>query len=156
MKEFLKSPNIMQALQKLAEENEKFRKDIEDFSAERVQRFIEMIDKRIEQQDGYHIIQHLSNMFPDALKQAAYRIRNYKENLVIVLGSQYEDKPTLVVALSDDLVAKGLNAGAIVREAAKLMQGGGGGQPTLATAGGKDCGGLEDAMKKALELSTAL
>jgi alanyl-tRNA synthetase len=58
----------------------------------------------------------------------------------------------LVVALSDDLVAKGLNAGAIVREAAKLIQGGGGGQPTLATAGGKDCGGLEDAMKRAVEM----
>jgi alanyl-tRNA synthetase len=152
VKEFLKSPNIMQALQKLAEENEKFRKDIEEFSSERVQRFIELIDKKIEQQNGVQIIRHASNMFPDALKQAAYRMRNFKENLVVVLGSNYEDKPNLVVAFSDDLVAKGLNAGAIVREAAKLMQGGGGGQPSLATAGGKDCGGLEDAMNRAVEL----
>jgi alanyl-tRNA synthetase len=152
VKEFLKSPNIMLALKKLAEENDKFRKDIEEFSSERVQRYIEMIDKRIEQQHGVQIIRHSSTMFPDALKQAAYRIRNYKENLLIVLGSQYEDKPNLVVALSDDLVAKGLNAGAIVREAAKLMQGGGGGQPSLATAGGKDCNGLEDAMNRAVEL----
>ncbi|MCL2027887.1 MAG: alanine--tRNA ligase [Bacteroidales bacterium] len=152
VKQFLKSSNILQGLQKMAEENDKFRKEIDEFAAERVSRFIEMVDKKIEQYNGYNVIQQITVLPPDILKQAAYRLRNHKENFVIILGSNYEDKPNLVVALSDDLVAKGLNAGNIVREAAKLMQGGGGGQPSLATAGGKDCGGLEATLKKALEL----
>jgi len=150
IREFLKSPNIMQALQKLTEENEKFRKEMEEFALERVQRFVEILNKKVEQHDGYHVIHHLSDIPSETLKQTAYKIRNFKENLLVVLGSNFEEKPNLVVALSDDLVAKGLNAGNIVREAAKLIQGGGGGQPTLATAGGKDCTGLEDAMKKVL------
>jgi len=153
IKEFLKSPNIMQALQKLAEENEKFRKEMEDFALERVQRFIKILNKNIEQHNGYQVIQHITNAPPETLKQAAYRIRNLKENLLIVLGSNYEEKPNLVVALSDDLVSKGLNASNMVREAAKLIQGGGGGQPTLATAGGKDCDGLEKAVKQVIETS---
>jgi len=152
IKDFLKSPNIMQALHKLAEENEKFRKEMEDFAFERVQRFVEILNKNIEQHNGYQVIQHLTNAPPETMKQAAYKIRNLKENLLVILGSNYEDKPNLVIALSDDLVAKGLNAGNLVREAAKLMQGGGGGQPSLATAGGKDCNGLENAMKRVLEL----
>jgi len=153
MKQFLKSPNVLQALQKLTEENEKFRNELEEFAAERVQRFMEAIDKRIEQKNGYHIIEHKSEVLPDILKQAAYRIRNLKENLLVVLGTTHENKPSLVVALSDDLAAKGLNASALIREVAPLIQGGGGGQPTLATAGGKDCNGLESAMKKVIELA---
>jgi alanyl-tRNA synthetase len=152
VKEFLKSPNILPALQKLIEENEKFRKSLETFAAERVSRFIELIDKLIEQTNGYHIICHISDLMPDMLKQAAYKIRNYKENLIVVLGSNHADKPSIVVALSDDLIAKGLNAAVLIREVSPLIQGGGGGQPELATAGGKNSNGLEAAMKKVLEL----
>jgi alanyl-tRNA synthetase len=151
MKDFLKSPNIMQALQKISEENEKFRKEVEEFAAERVQKFTELIDKRIEQNNGINIIFHLSQVVPDILRQGAYKMRNYKENLLTVLGSNFEDKPNLVVALSDDLVAKGFSASTLIREVSPLIQGGGGGQPTLATAGGKDCGGMEEAMKKVVE-----
>jgi alanyl-tRNA synthetase len=154
MKQFLHSPNIMQALQKLMEENEKFRKELEEFATERVQNYTEAIDKRIEQNNGVNIISHLSSLFPDILKQAAYKMRNYKENLLVVLGTSYDNKPSLVVALSDDLVAKGFNASALIREVTPLIQGGGGGQPTLATAGGKDCRGLEAAMTKVLEAVT--
>jgi len=151
MKEFLKSSNVLQALQKLIEENEKFRKELEEFAAERVQSFTDAIDKRIVNKNGYNIIEHKSEVLPDILKQAAYRIRNLKENLLVVLGTTHEDKPSLVVTLSDDLVAKGLNASALIREVAPLIQGGGGGQPMLATAGGKDCGGLEEAMRRVVE-----
>jgi len=151
MKQFLHSPNIAQALQKLIDENEKFRKELEEFAAERVQHYMEAIDKQIEQKNGYQIIFHLTDIVPDILKHAAYRIRNYKEKLLVVLGSTHENKPSLVVALSDDLVAKGLNASELIRKVAPLIQGGGGGQPTLATAGGKDCNGLEVAMKKVVE-----
>jgi len=152
MKQFLKSPNVMQTLQKLLEENEKFRKELEEFAAERVQRFMEAIGKRIEQKNGYNIIAHKSDVLPDILKQAAYGVRNLKENLLVVLGTTHENKPSLVVALSDDLVTKGFSAASMIREVAPLIQGGGGGQPTLATAGGKDCNGLEAAMEKVVSV----
>ena len=74
------------------------------------------------------------------------------ENVAVVFGSNFGGKPTLTVALSDSAVALGLNAGAIVREAAKLMQGGGGGQPHYATAGGKNSEGLEAAMNAAADM----
>jgi alanyl-tRNA synthetase len=151
IKEFLKSPNIVPALQKLIDENEQLRKSLEEFEAERVQRYVEFLYKKIEPINGFNIIEHVADENPDTLKQAAYKIRNHKENLIVVLGTNYEDKPNMVVSLSDDLVANGFNAGNIIRESAKLIQGGGGGQPTLATAGGKDCSGLQAAMRKVID-----
>jgi alanyl-tRNA synthetase len=151
IKEFLKTPNILQALQKLIEENEKFRKSLEEFAAERVHRFVELMEKNMEAINDYNVIRHLSSISPEILKQVAYKMRNYKENLVVILGSICEDKPNLVIALSDDLAARGFNAATLIREVSPLIQGGGGGQPTLATAGGKDCNGLEAAMMKVLE-----
>jgi alanyl-tRNA synthetase len=152
MREFMKSPNVLQAIHKMAEENEKFRKSLEEFAEERVHRFVELVEKHIQPVNGYHIIEHQTNLLPDVIKQAAYKIRNCKENTIVVLGTIHEEKPSLVIALSDDLVAKGLSAAALIREAAPLIQGGGGGQPTLATAGGKDCSGLESAMKKVIDV----
>ena len=72
----------------------------------------------------------------------------------MVIGCAENAKPTLTVSLSDDLVAEGKNAGQLVREAAKLMQGGGGGQPHFATAGGKDPDGLPAAVEKVIELAS--
>jgi alanyl-tRNA synthetase len=154
IKQILRSPNIMQALKKLSEENEKFRKEIEEFALERVHRYMEVIDKKIENINGYHIISNVSDVSPDILKQAASKIRNYKTNLVVVLASNQEQKPSLVIALSDDLVAGGLSAAALIREVAPMIEGGGGGQPPLAAAGGKNCDALEGALKRVLELVT--
>ena len=75
-------------------------------------------------------------------------------NLLVAIGSEYEGKPMLTVMLGEELVKTGLNAGAMVREAAKLIQGGGGGQPHFATAGGKNPDGLSAAVDKLLELAT--
>ena len=74
-------------------------------------------------------------------------------NLLVAIGSAYEGKPMLTVMLGEDLVKAGMNAGAMVREAAKLIQGGGGGQPHFATAGGKNADGLNAAVDKLLELA---
>jgi alanyl-tRNA synthetase len=79
-------------------------------------------------------------------------VRNRFERLAFIAGSDYGDKPTLTIALSDALVAEGKNASIIIREAAKEIQGGGGGQPFFATAGGKDLNGLERAMEKTLAM----
>jgi alanyl-tRNA synthetase len=146
------SPNIMAGLTKLFEENEKAKKELEVFEQERVQHFAKEVVHNINSTNGINFIFHKDAMSPEMLKQTAYKIRNHVDSFVVIFGTALGDKPNLIVALSDDLVAKGLNAGNLVREAAKLMQGGGGGQPTLATAGGKDCNGLEAAMKRVLEL----
>ena len=77
------------------------------------------------------------------------------ERLLCVIGTNYDNKPLLNVMLSDDMVKEhGLNAGQMVREAAKLIKGGGGGQPHFASAGGKDVDGLHAAVEKVIELAT--
>jgi alanyl-tRNA synthetase len=75
------------------------------------------------------------------------------ENLLFAVGSIENDRPTLTIMLSDNLVEGGLKAGALVKEAAKLIQGGGGGQPHFATAGGKNTDGLSAAVDKVIELA---
>ena len=76
------------------------------------------------------------------------------QHLVCVVGSTANDKPLLSIMFSDDVVSEhGLNAGQIIREAAKFIQGGGGGQPHYASAGGKNLDGLSVAVDKAVELA---
>ncbi|MCL2435100.1 MAG: alanine--tRNA ligase [Lentimicrobiaceae bacterium] len=152
LRAFFKSPNVMQAVQKMVQENEKIRKEAESYAEERVKHFTDDLAKTVKMVDGYQVISFTSQMLPEIMKRAAYNLRNREENMVIVFGTNIEDKPTIIVALSDNLVSKGLSAVTLVREVAPLIEGGGGGQPSLATAGGKNCYGLEDAMKKVLEL----
>ena len=152
LKAFFKSPNVMQAVQKLVQENEKIRKEAENFAEERIQHFTNEIAKTVKIINGYHVIFFTSQMLPEVMKRTAYNLRNHADHMVIVFGTNQEDKPNIIVALSDDLVAKGLSAVNLIREVAPLIEGGGGGQPTLATAGGKNSYGLEAAMKNVLEL----
>ena len=86
------------------------------------------------------------------IKDLAYALRAKAANIILVLGAVNDGKPMLAVMLGDDIVAKGVDAGATVREAAKLMQGGGGGQKFFATAGGKNPDGLQAAIDKAVEI----
>ena len=83
---------------------------------------------------------------PDFIKDLAFAVRSRSKNIVLVIGSINDGKPTLTVALGDDIVAQGVNAGVVVREAAKAINGGGGGQPFLATAGGKNPDGIQAAI----------
>jgi alanyl-tRNA synthetase len=93
-------------------------------------------------------------MMPNAAKDLVFKVRELvPENLVCVVGTIFDEKPLLNVMLSDDMVKeRSLNAGQLVREAAKLMQGGGGGQPHFASAGGKNPDGLSAAIDKVIEL----
>jgi alanyl-tRNA synthetase len=87
------------------------------------------------------------------MKDLAFGLRQrVSEGLVMVIGNLSDGKPTINIMLSDDVVAKGVDAGATVREAAKLINGGGGGQKHYATAGGKNVEGLQAAVDKAVEL----
>jgi alanyl-tRNA synthetase len=149
---FFSSPNILAEIKKLFDENEKAKKELEVVEQERIEHFSKEVVNAIEKVNDLNVLFLKAWVIPDMMKQAAYKIRNHVDSLVIIFGSTFGEKPNLIVALSDDLVAKGLHAGNIVREAAKWIQGGGGGQPALATAGGKDCDGLEAAMKQVLEM----
>jgi alanyl-tRNA synthetase len=89
----------------------------------------------------------------DSLKKLAYELKNEISNALIILAAKIDGKPQVAVILEEALIdSKGLNAGQIVRELAKEIQGGGGGQPFFATAGGKDLEGLEKVVAKAKEM----
>ena len=96
-------------------------------------------------------VQYGSNM----VKDLAYNLRSRVSDIILVLGTINDNKPMLAVMLGDDIVAKGVDAGAVVREAAKEMNGGGGGQKFFATAGGKNPDALQAAIDKAVEIILA-
>jgi alanyl-tRNA synthetase len=114
----------------------------------------ELKAKAIEKNGKLLIASKISIDNADALKDLSYQLRNEIDNLFMVLGADIDGKPLLTVMISNSLVdSLGLNASAIIREAAKDIQGGGGGQPFYATAGGKNLAGLDAAIAKAVELS---
>ena len=105
---------------------------------------------------GMKVVKGVMPMPADAVKNIAFQVRQaIPEKLLCVIGSVNEGKPMLTVMISDDLVASGLKAGALVKKAARLIQGGGGGQPHFATAGGKNPEGLISAVDKVVELAQA-
>jgi len=146
------SPNIIQTVQKLMQENDLFRKEIETFKEEKIQHFITILKEKIEDSPNSIICCRFPMQHPEVLKQAAYQLRNSKELFAVVFATDAEEKVNIVVALSDKLVEKGLNASLLVKEISPIIQGGGGGQPTLSTAGGKNCAGIDDALQKIEDL----
>jgi alanyl-tRNA synthetase len=107
--------------------------------------------KSVEEYDGFQVIaEKVSVANADGLKQLAYDLKAKMTNAFVVLGAEINDKPLLAVIIDEELMnSKGLHAGNIVKEAAKEMRGGGGGQPHFATAGGSDVNGLLKAIAKA-------
>ncbi len=92
------------------------------------------------------------DLSPEGAKDLAYELGNLGTNLFLVLATAEEDKPMLTCYISKELVAeKNLNAGQVVRELGKYIQGGGGGQPFFATAGGKNAAGIKEALEKAVD-----
>lgn len=130
------------------------KKDIEQFQAQRVQALSQELIKKARTVNGVTIVTGKFDMMPNAAKDLVFKVRElHPESLVCVVGTIFDGKPMLNVMLSDDMVKeRSLNAGQLVREAAKLMQGGGGGQPHFASAGGKNPDGLSAAIDKVIEL----
>ena len=93
-----------------------------------------------------------TDFLPDIVKGIAFGLKPKFPNLVFVIGSAVGGKPALTVMLGDEIVSRGVDASKVVREAAKEISGGGGGQPFYATAGGKDVAGIEKAIFRAVEL----
>lgn len=152
LKQLFNSPNIIQGVHKIIQENDQIKKEIEEFYEERMRNFIRETEAKMENINGIYIIRELRPLLPDLLKRAAHHIRSQHKNLAIVFGSDFEDKASVVVALSDDLLEKGFNASKLIREISSIIQGGGGGQAGLATAGGKNSKATGEAIQKIVEL----
>ena len=151
---FNNAPDLSAAIRKHIEENAGLKKQVEEFMKEKEGQFKAKLLESIKEVNGVKLIKFCAPMPAEAIKNIAFQLRGeITENLCFVAGSVHEGKPMLTVMLSDNLVANGLKAGMLVKEAAKLIQGGGGGQPHFATAGGKNPDGLQAAVDKVVELA---
>ncbi|WP_418983952.1 alanine--tRNA ligase [Alistipes sp.] len=150
--QYFNNPQVLQAVKKLFESNESLSKEVETLRREQVSQWADKIVASTPERDGMQLFAVQSDRMPEFIKDLAYNLRARSPRLVFVVGSNYGDKPLLTVMLGEEIVARGANAGAVVREAAKLMQGGGGGQAFFATAGGKKTDGLQAAIDKAVAL----
>ena len=156
VKAFFNNAKDLQAvIRKHIEEHDAMKKEIESFQAQAVERYAKQLVEKAREVNGVKVITAVMPMEPAAAKDLAFKIRAAVDgSLLCVLGTRAQDKPQLTIMLSDDMVSgHGLNAGQIVREAAKLIQGGGGGQPHFAQAGGKNAEGLSAAVDKVIELA---
>ena len=142
-------PDVLQGIQRLMSENDEMKKQVQEFLKEKSEQLRQWIIEKREELNGITLFRvELPVGMPDLVKDIAFQLKaQYPEKMLFVAGIQLNGKPSLTVMLSDDLVAEGMHAGNMVREAAKLIQGGGGGQPHFATAGGKNADGLHAAME---------
>ncbi len=151
---FNNAPDLMGTIHKYIEDNAGLKKQVEDFMKEKEAEIKARLLKDIKEVNGIKVIKFCAPLPADMVKNIAFQLRGeITENLFFVAGTEYEGKPMLTVMLSDNLVTGGLKAGNLVKEAAKLIQGGGGGQPHFATAGGKNPDGLSAAVDKVIELA---
>ena len=143
---FNNAPDLALAIKKLIDENDGFKKEIENVAKEKAAAFKQVLLDEAKEINGIRTVV-LRQADPAMLKNAAFMLQKEAENLAIVAAYETEDKPQLLVMYSADLVAKGHNASNDVRAAAKAILGGGGGQSGLATAGGKNVQGLNEAIE---------
>ncbi|NDV55017.1 alanine--tRNA ligase [Parabacteroides sp. 52] len=149
---FNNMPNVVQAIKKTIEESGEMRKQLEDYVKEKAGVLKKEIISRAREQHGVKLIQYVGKGHSDIMKDIAFQIKGeLNEPFVLVAGIVEESKCTIMVMLSDDQVAEGLNAGKLVKDAAKHIQGGGGGQPHFATAGGKNTEGVSMAVDAIIE-----
>ncbi|MBU3857426.1 MAG: alanine--tRNA ligase [Candidatus Phocaeicola excrementipullorum] len=151
---FNNAPDLKAAIRKYIDENAGLKKQVEAFMKEKEADIKAKLIESAKEIHGVKVIRSVLPMPADTVKNIAFQLKGQiPENLFVAIGSAFENKPMLTVMISDDLVKNGLNAGQLVREAAKLIQGGGGGQPHFATAGGKNPDGLSAAVDKIIELA---
>ncbi len=146
-------PDVMQGIRRLLADNEEMEKEIREYVKEKTEQLKQrIIDKKQDIQGItlFKLIMPIGSV--DVVKDIAYQLKGqFPEKMMFVAGTSADGKPSLTVMLSDDLVAGGLHAGNMVREAARQIQGGGGGQPHFATAGGKNADGLIAAVESIVQ-----
>ena len=146
------TPDIEGALQRLIAENEEMKKTVHEFELEMAKNLKQSLISSKEMKDGVNVFSAvLTDVSPDIIKNIAFQLKGeFDDNLFFVAGTVVNNKPNLTLMIGDELVKKGLHAGNIIRQAAKQIQGGGGGQPHFATAGGANANGLQKAVDEIL------
>ena len=150
---FNNAPDLAGAIRKSIDENAGLKKQIEQYMAEKIERFRDELIGRAEDFGGIKLVRLQGEFNPDMIRGVMPLLRGKFTDVrfAVVGATQFDGKPTIAVFLSQPLVDEGKNAGAMIKAAAKLIQGGGGGQPWMATAGGRDVNGLDAAMQQLLE-----
>ncbi|MCM1075828.1 MAG: alanine--tRNA ligase [Bacteroides sp.] len=143
------APDVLQALRRSIEENAELRKQAEEYMQERIRNMARECVDKAETVNGIKIASLSGMRVPEAVKGVAFGIRQLSPEKTAFIAATVDmtGKPLLTVAITDDLVKEGFNASTIVREAAKAIKGGGGGQPGFAQAGGKDGNGIATAFQ---------
>ena len=152
---FNNTPDLTAAIEKMIGENAAFKKEVEAFQAEKAQQLAKALAAGAKEIGGRKVIAFDRSMDPAMVRNVALLLQKELSGFVLAGAYLFDGKPNLVLMYTADLVAAGKNAGKDIREAAKFIQGGGGGQPGLATAGGKNPDGLKDALEKLIEIATA-
>ena len=141
------APDAVTALQKSLSENADLKKQVDDYMKQRISSICKQLVAEARQENGINIVTMTGKRMPDIVKGVALAVKaECPEATAFLAATEHDGKPMLTIMLSDDLVKGGLNAGNIVRGAAKCIQGGGGGQPHFAQAGGRNPQGLNEAM----------
>ena len=151
---FNNAPDLMATIRKAISDNAELKKQVEDTMREKAADLKKDMIAKQTQVNGITILKAYTTLSAEFVKDIAFQLRAEVENSLVVIGSVAEGKPLLTAAASDSVVATGVNIGKNIREAAKLIQGGGGGQPHFATAGGKDVNGIHAAVEKLIEILT--
>ena len=152
---FNNAKDLQGTLEKYINEHDAMKKQVESFQAEAVERMKEKLLSQVRNVNGVKVFCAVLPIKPEVAKDLVFKVCAAEpEHSICVVGSVFDNRPMLNVIISEDLVKEqGLNAGQLVREAAKLMQGGGGGQPHYASAGGKNADGVNAAVDKVIELA---
>ena len=152
---FNNAKDLQGVIKKYIDEHDTMKKDIEQFKAQAVERTKDKLVEKAQVLNGVTLIKAVLPLDAQSAKDLVFKIREaVPSHLLCVIGTISADKPMLSIMMSDDMVKEqGLHAGQMIREAAKLIQGGGGGQPHFASAGGKNTDGLNAAIDKVVELA---
>ena len=153
IKTALKNPqDAVKAVVSLQDENTKLKKQLEALLKEKAKNMKAELANELQEVNGVQFLAKQVDLNAEGAKDLAYELGNLGNNLFLVLATAEENKPMLSCYISKELVAeKNLNAGQVVRELGKFIQGGGGGQPFFATAGGKNAAGIPEALSKAID-----
>ncbi len=153
VKEALKNPqDILKAVHSLQDENAKLKYQIEALMKDKVKNLKAELASELQEINGVQFLSKQVDLSPEGAKDLAYELGNLGKNVFLVIATAEDEKPMLSCYISKELVAdKNLNAGIVVRELGKFIQGGGGGQPFFATAGGKNTAGIQEALEKAID-----
>ena len=136
-------------------ENADAKKQLEAIASEKAAALAEKLESKAELINGIRVVRFDTSVDPAFARNTALLLQKKAVNMVLAGAFEYDGKPNLLLMYSADLTAKGKNAGKDIREAAKFIQGGGGGQPGLASAGGRVIDGLAEALDKLVETATA-